>query len=233
MKTIDIITALNRYIDNLDEEKKGNYKYSLEKQIYNFCDVGILAELMNKLQADYRNEEAKKRGGNKLLKRQKLIEKLLKENSKTNKEQFSKCWIETIGGDDMQIYTNGFFIIALKKDSMVNVETIVDVPENHFKAEKFLVEFKENYNLKELEFDLVDIKQSFAQHMAYQKTKKPIYRDDRYLIEIGNALYNAEYFIDCVEALGDNVIFYQNEFNNQGSYFENENGIAMLLPCKW
>ena len=60
MKTIDIITDINTYL------KTGN--------------KAILTDLLNTLQIQYKHEEMKKKGGNAALKRQKIAEKILKQN---------------------------------------------------------------------------------------------------------------------------------------------------------
>ena len=47
-----------------------------------------------------------------------------------------------------------------------------------------------------------------------------------------NTGYNAEYFIDIVEALGTDAVLYQNEKSSGISYFEAESGRALLCPCR-
>ena len=118
MKTIDIITDLKTYINTLPEDDKKYIDYCIENKVFNISGVGLsmLAELLNRLQTDYRNEETKRQGGNVALKRQKIAEKVLKANQKDNiRPAFFKCFIEKINGDMMQIFGNQYFLIALKE----------------------------------------------------------------------------------------------------------------------
>lgn len=233
MKTLDIITALNMYVDTLSKEEQDLYNQSKEKNIY-LGNIGIIAKLASELEKDYKAEETKKKGGNELLKRQKLFEKLLKEVQKENgniRPQFNKCWIEKINGQPMQIFCNKYYIIALNENYFVDVPTEKELKDG-FRAEKFFIPIKQKQNLNRQDFDLSEIKMQRAQFKAEQKNIPPKKRIKKHLVDIGNSSYNSQYFINCVEALGKNSVFYQNQNILGMSYFESEIGIAGLLPCR-
>lgn len=214
MNTLNIITDINTY---LKTENKA-----------------ILTDLLNALQIEYRHEEAKKKGGNVALKRQKIAEKILKQNQKDGmKEQFFKCWIEEIDGERMQFFGNQYYIIALKEAFKTSAETETEAEKITFKASKFFD--KSQYTLNQIDFDLTEIKQYLAQFKAEQKQKPPKQRENRCVIPFGNIVdrgYNAEFLIDIIEALGTDAVFYQNQNSNGISIFEAEAGTALICPCR-
>lgn len=214
MNTLNIIADINTY---LKTENKA-----------------ILTDLLNALQIEYRHEEAKKKGGNIALKRQKIAEKILKQNQKDGmKEQFFKCWIEEIDGEKMQFFGNQYYIIALKEAFKTSAETETEAKKITFKAGKFFD--KSQYALNQIDFDLTEIKQYLAQFKAEQKQKPPKQRENRCVIPFGNIAdrgYNAEFLIDIIEALGTDVVFYQNQNSNGISIFEAEAGTALICPCR-
>ena len=212
MKTIDIITDINTYL------KTGN--------------KAILTDLLNTLQIQYKHEEMKKKGGNAALKRQKIAEKILKQNKKDGmKEQFFKCWIEEIDGEKMQFFGNQYYIIALKEAFKTSAETETEAEKITFKAGKIFD--KSQHELNQIDFDLTEIKQKLAEFKAEQK-RRPTKDRKNYkpIFKLGNTGYNAEYFIDIVEALGADAALYQNEKSSGISYFEAESGRALLCPCR-
>lgn len=212
MNTLNIIADINTY---LKTENKA-----------------ILTDLLNALQIEYRHEEAKKKGGNIALKRQKIAEKILKQNKKDGmKEQFFKCWIEEIDGEKMQFFGNQYYIIALKEAFKTSAETETEAEKITFKASKFFD--KSQYELNQIDFDLTEIKQYLAEFKAEQKQRPAKDRKNhRPIFALGNTGYNAEYFIDIVEALGTDVVLYQNEKSSGISYFEAEAGKALLCPYR-
>ena len=214
MKTIDIITDINTY---LKTENKA-----------------ILTDLLNTLQIDYRHEEAKKQGGNIALKRQKIAEKVLKANRKDNiRPAFFKCFTEEINGDMMQIFGNAYFLIALKEEYKTGADTHTpeDMQKFDFRPSKFFDFSGGTYN--KIDFDIADIKQKLSEFKAEQKQRPAKDRKNHHpIFALGNTGYNAEYFIDIVEALGTDAVLYQNEKSSGISYFEAESGMALLCPCR-
>ena len=214
MKTLEIITAVNTFLKTENKE--------------------ILTDLINALQVEYRHEETKRKGGNSALKRQKLIEKLLKQNKKNVPEarkQLYKLWYEEINGEQMQIYTNMYYIIALNRGNFVDVETETDAEKINFKVEGFLTE-KSNHDLTEMEVDICDIKQTIESFKAEQKQLPVKQRGGNAFYDVGNCRFNAEYLLNCIEALGNNVKFYVNEISVKPSYLSGEAGECMILPCR-
>lgn len=214
MNTLNIIADINTYLKT-------------ENKV-------ILTDLLNALQVEYRHEETKKKGGNIALKRQKIAEKILKQNQKNGmKEQFFKCWIEEIDGEKMQLFGNQYYIIALKEAFRTSAETETEAEKITFKAGKFFD--KSQYTLNQIDFDLTEIKQKFAEFKAEQKQKPPKQRENRCIMPFGNIAdrgYNAEFLIDIIEVLGTDAKFYQNENANGISIFEAEVGTALICPCR-
>lgn len=236
MKTIDIITDLKTYINTLSEDDKKYIDYCITNKVFNISGVGLsmLAGLLDRLQTDYRHEEAKKQGGNVALKRQKIAEKVLKANQKDNiRPAFFKCFTEEINGDMMQIFGNPYYLIALKEEYKTGADT--HTPEEmrkfDFRPSKFFDFSGGAYN--KIDFDLTDIKQKLAEFKAEQKQRPAKDRKNHHpIFALGNTGYNAEYFIDIVEVLGTDTVLYQNEKSSGISYFEAESGRALLCPCR-
>ena len=236
MKTIDIITDLKTYINTLSEDDKKYIDYCITNKVFNISGVGLsmLAGLLDRLQTDYRHEEAKRQGGNVALKRQKIAEKVLKANQKDNiRPAFFKCFIEEINGDMMQIFGNAYFLIALKEEYKTGADTHTpeEMQKFEFRPSKFFDFSGGTYN--KIDFDLTDIKQKLAEFKAEQKQRPAKERKNHHpIFALGNTGYNAEYFIDIVEALGTDAVLYQNEKSSGISYFEAESGRALLCPCR-
>lgn len=148
--------------------------------------------------------------------RQTLMEKLLRQidtRYSTERAKLKKCWIEENNGKQMQVFCNGYFIIMLNEDSMVDVP----MGENLGFAKKFFFDMKDDYTFNKMDFSLKEIK------AAYKGDKQ---------FDYGNSRYTTQYFIDCAGIVGKSAVFYQNENPIKPSYFEGCDGIAVLLPCK-
>lgn len=214
MNTLNIITDINTY---LKTENKA-----------------ILTDLLNALQIEYRHEEAKKKGGNIALKRQKIAEKILKANQKDNiRPAFFKCFTEDINGSTMQIFGSQYYLIALKEEYKTGADTHTpeEMQKFEFRPSKFFDFSGGTYN--KIDFDLTDIKQKLAEFKAEQKQRPAKDRKNHHpIFALGNTGYNAEYFIDIAEALGTDAVLYQNEKSSGISYFESEYGKAILCPCR-
>lgn len=236
MKTIDIITELKRYINTLSEDDKKYIDYCIKNKVFNISGVGLsmLAGLLDRLQTDYRHEEAKKQGGNIALKRQKIAEKVLKANQKDNiRPAFFKCFTEEINGDMMQIFGNAYFLIALKEEYKTGADTHTpeEMQKFDFRPSKFFDFSGGTYN--KIDFDIADIKQKLSEFKAEQKQRSTKERKNHHpIFALGNTGYNAEYFLDIVEALGADAVLYQNEKSLGISYFEAAAGKALLCPCR-
>lgn len=236
MNTLQVITELKSYINTLPEDDKKYIDYCITNKVFNISGVGLnmLAGLLDRLQTDYRHEEAKKQGGNVALKRQKIAEKVLKANQKDNiRPAFFKCFTEEINGDMMQIFGNAYFLIALKEEYKTGADTHTheEMQKFEFRPSKFFDFSGGTYN--KIDFDLTDIKQKLAEFKAEQKQRPAKDRKNHHpIFALGNTGYNAEYFIDIAEALGTDAVLYQNEKSSGISYFESEYGKAILCPCR-
>ena len=236
MNTLQVITEIKSYINTLPEDDKKYIDYCITNKVFNISGVGLsmLAGLLDRLQTDYRHEEAKKQGGNVALKRQKIAEKVLKANQKDNiRPAFFKCFTEEINGDMMQIFGNAYFLIALKEEYKTRADTHTpeEMQKFDFRPSKFFDFSGGTYN--KIDFDIADIKQKLAEFKAEQKQRPAKERKNHHpIFALGNTGYNAEYFIDIVEALGTDAVLYQNEKSSGISYFEAESGRALLCPCR-
>lgn len=235
MNTLSIITDLKTYINTLPEDERKYIDFCIEhKQTAKTMGIDILADLMIKLQTDYRHEEAKRQGGNIALKRQKIAEKVLKANQKDNiRPAFFKCFTEDINGSTMQIFGSQYYLIALKEEYKTGADTHTpeEMQKFEFRPSKFFDFSGGTYN--KIDFDLTDIKQKLAEFKAEQKQRPAKDRKNHHpIFALGNTGYNAEYFIDIAEALGTDAVLYQNEKSSGISYFESEYGKAILCPCR-
>ena len=61
MNTLQVITEIKSYINTLPEDDKKYIDYCITNKVFNISGVGLnmLAGLLDKLQTDYRHEEAK------------------------------------------------------------------------------------------------------------------------------------------------------------------------------
>ena len=228
MTTLQIITELKTYINTLSEEDKKYIDYCIKDRFFDLPGLGNLANLLDKLQTQYKHEEAKK-SGSPALKRQKVAEKILKANRGGVRPQFEKAWKETIRGEERQIFGCPYYIITLKDDYEANVETETEDGKITFRVDKF---FNEEQKTNKVDFDIAEVKQSLAEWKAEQKQKPAKMRDKSCTIKIGNSGYNAEFFINCYEAMGSGAELYQNENPCGVSYFEAESGTALIMPCR-
>ena len=236
MNTLQVITELKSYINTLPEDDKKYIDYCIKNNVFNISGVGLsmLAGLLDRLQTDYRHEEAKRQGGNIALKRQKIAEKVLKANQKDNiRPAFFKCFTEDINGSTMQIFGSQYYLIALKEEYKTGADTHTpeEMQKFEFRPSKFFDFSGGTYN--KIDFDLTDIKQKLAEFKAEQKQRPAKDRKNHHpIFALGNTGYNAEYFIDIAEALGTDAVLYQNEKSSGISYFESEYGKAILCPCR-
>ena len=236
MNTLQVITELKSYINTLPEDDKKYIDYCITNKVFNISGVGLsmLAGLLDRLQTDYRHEEAKRQGGNIALKRQKIAEKVLKANQKDNiRPAFFKCFTEDINGSTMQIFGSQYYLIALKEEYKTGADTHTpeEMQKFEFRPSKFFDFSGGTYN--KIDFDLTDTKQKLAEFKAQQKQRPAKDRKNHHpIFALGNTGYNAEYFIDIAEALGTDAVLYQNEKSSGISYFESEYGKAILCPCR-
>ena len=174
MNTLQVITELKSYINTLPEDDKKYIDYCITNKVFNISGVGLsmLAGLLDKLQIEYRHEEAKRQGGNIALKRQKIAEKVLKANQKDNiRPAFFKCFTEEIDGSTMQIFGSQYYLIALKEEYKTGADTHTpeEMQKFDFRPSKFFDFSGGTYN--KIDFDLADIKQKFAEFKADQKQR--------------------------------------------------------------
>lgn len=163
-------------------------------------------------------------------KSKKIIEKILKSNQKTpQRANLATCWMEEINGRRMQIATNLYYVIALYEEYQVDVPTET---ERIIINTKLVFDKRNTESVHKTDFNLVEIKKKLSEYKKRKKELPASALEDLGMIEMGNCLFNMEYFINCVEALGEDTILYLNEVNTHQSYFESSKGLAMLFPIK-
>ena len=124
-------------------------------------------------------------------------------------------------------------ISALKEEYKTGADTHTpeEMQKFNFRPSKFFDFSGGIYN--KIDFDIADIKQKLAEFKAEQKQRPAKERKNHHpIFALGNTGYNAEYFIDIIEALGTDAVLYQNEKSSGISYFEAESGEALLCPCR-
>lgn len=171
--------------------------------------------IVQELKQELKEKALKETHGNGYLKRSKLVSKLL---SKCFREDMQKAFYEKINGEDMQCcIIDGVCAFAFKKP--------LDLPTTEISS-LTVGKLIPNYSKFDIvAYDIAEIKTTLKLHKAEKKKENCI-------IEINGKCYNAQYFINVVEALGEDVTFYQDEKWNSLDVFENENGIAILCPVK-
>lgn len=174
-----------------------------------------LNAIVLELRQELKEKALKEMHGNTYLKRSKLVSKLL---SKCFREDMQKAFNEKINGENVQCcIINNHYAFAFKNP--------LDLPmaeESKFTFDKILPDYS---NFDKIEYDIAEIKTTLKLHKAEKKKEKCT-------IEIKKKCYDAQYFINVIEALGEDATFYQSEKWNSLDVFENENGVAVLCPCK-
>lgn len=174
-----------------------------------------LSEIVLELRQKLKEKALKETHGSTYLKRSKLVSKLL---SKCFREDMQKAFNEKINGENVQCcIIDDHYAFAFKNP--------LDLPmaeESKFTISKFLPDYS---SFDKVEYDIAEIKTTLKLHKAEKKKEKCI-------IEINKKCYDAQYFINVIEALGEDATFYQSEKWNSLDVFENKNGIAVLCPCK-
>ena len=97
MKTLDIITALNSYIQTFTPDEKETFDFyangGTTVSLSTGTGASILATLYNQLQEDYRTEELKKSRGTSYASRCKKVQKLMEGKDNANLEYLKKSWL--------------------------------------------------------------------------------------------------------------------------------------------
>lgn len=227
MKKEKIIANIESYVKTLREKEQLYYYSSLENAgdapiKKAFPNVGEpifeLAEIVQELKREIKEQAQKETKGNSFVKRSKLITKLLE---KSYDERSKKGIIEEINGEELQCcIIDGYYAFAFRE--RLDIPMIEAGTKQPFALQKVLP----NYNSFEVRnFDIAEIKTTLKMHKAAKKKEACI-------IDIGEKCYNAKYFIDVIDGLGGDIKLYQNKNTLGIDVFESENGIALLCPCR-
>lgn len=225
MKKEQIIANIERYVSTLSEADRKTFANALAaagstpvKQIYSPLPLFELAEVVQELKRELKEQAQKETRGNSFVKRSKLLTKLLATNER---EDLQKGFFEEINGEKMQCcIINGFYAFMLKNE--LDIPMIEESEKQPFTMARCLPEYK---HFNKAVFDIADIKTKIKTHKAKKdKTKCTI--------EISGKYYDAEFFIKVVDGLGGEITLYQSTDLRQCGVFESENGIAILMPCR-
>ncbi len=230
MKKEQIIANIERYVNTLNEADRNKFTTALEtagktqvpiKQVYPHINEPIfeLAEIVQELKKELKEQAQKETRGNTFVKRSKLIAKLIATNQR---EDMKKGFFEEINGDKMQCsIINGFYAFMLK--DALDIPMIEENEKQPFTMARCLPEYK---HFDKAVFDVADIKTKIKMHKAKKDKSKC-------MIEISGRWYDAEFFIKVVDGLGGDITLYHNTKDiRQCGVFESENGLAILMPCR-
>lgn len=224
-----IIANIETYINTLNEEEQKCFKTVLDvsekehkkvKKVYKdlFSPILELAEIVQELRQEIKEQAQKDTKGNSYVKRSKLITKLL---DKCYRVQFQTGFFEEMNGEKMQCCIIDAYYAFMFRNAL-------DIPmwgvegEPSYSVKKLIPDYRD---FKQCEYDIAEIRTALKLHKA-KKDKNPC------IIELNNKCYNAEYFINVVDGLGGDVKMYQDPNEVRIDVFESENGIAILCPSK-
>ncbi len=220
MKTEKIIAEIEEYVKSLD---------TAEQDFFFKCSNDLtakkgslplinLAVLVRDLKQELKQECAKSEKGASFASRQKLLQKLILKNP-DRMSQYQKGVYADIKMERMQTFIiNGHYAMAFHADSIFDIETVENQKE-WLDLNTVFPKDTDSYN--QVNYDISNIK-ALAKLIKSKKQKYPV--------RIGDAWYNAEYFLNVVKILGGNVKMMQSNNPLLPAYFESENGIAILLP---
>jgi hypothetical protein len=240
-----IIANIENYIATLTPTEQTMYKeclevaessYKLAKEIPFIVDkypkdsilkynpVLELVEITQELKRDIKEKMQKSTKGKSFVQRSKKLAKIIDENLK---DCLKKAWVEEIDGIQIQCSCyNGYYGFLLKEYLDVPMFTSEEKQNaGEYYLKKCVPPYKQDY--KSVEFDIADIKTKLSLH----KVKKD--KELECKVEIDGAIFNAQYFVNVVEILGENVIMYKHPDRNlEVVVFENDNGIGILVPMR-
>lgn len=218
-----IIANIEHYISVLSNEEKAEYikafEYTIDenkkaKEIY---PIVALAEIVQELERELKEQAQKEAKGNTFVKRSKLITKLL---DKSYNEKYAKGFIEEINGEKMICcIIDGFYCFALYD---IDIPMLAEGEKAQFTLSKILPDYK---SFAVCDFDIADIKTALKLHKAKKDKTKCV-------TEINGKYYDTSYFINVIDGLGGDIKMYQNSSPVAADIFESENGIALLMPCR-
>lgn len=221
-----IIANIESYVKTLREKEQIYYFSGLEnagetpiKKAYQNTPEPIfeLAEIVQELKREIKEQAQKEAKGNTFVKRSKLITKLLE---KSYNERFKKGFIEEINGEKMKCcIIDGFYAFMLYD---IDIPMIAEGERQDFTVKKAMPDYK---NFEICDFDIADIKTVLKLHKAQKDKTKCV-------VEINGKYYDAKFFIDVIDGLGGDIKMYQNPNKVAADIFESENGIALLMPCR-
>ena len=230
MKTLDIITALNSYIQTFtpDEKEAFDYYFKNALPVSNGTGASVLAALYNQLQEDYRTEELKKNRGISYAARCKKAQKLIEGEDNANLEYLKKSWVEN---KKQYACIGGYYGFIFDEKNRLDIPISEDPPKNLTEVLEDISDIKSK-NKTKIDFDRCAIKEQLATWKSAQKGKKKSEKEPSCLINIGAAYYNAQYILNIVDILGAETELYQNSSTPGAATFISPLGQAVLMDCR-
>lgn len=218
-----IIANIEHYIGILSNEEKAEYikafNYTIDenkkaKEIY---PIVALAEIVQTLELELKEQAQKETKGNTFVKRSKLITKLL---DKSFSEKYKKGFYEEINGEKMVCcLIDGYYAFMLYD---IDIPMLAEGEKAQFTLSNILPDYK---SFTVCDFDIADIKAALKLHKAKKDKTKCV-------TEINGKYYDTGYFINVIDGLGGDIKMYQNSNPIAADVFESENGLALLCPCR-
>lgn len=198
---------------------------AIKDSIFKYDPVLELVEIIQELKCDIKEKMQKSTKGKSFVTRSKKLTKLMLKNTMGS---YKKAVIEEINGIEMQccIVDGGFYAFVLKEHLDVLMFTSEESKNynNSFHSGKFKNSIPPYKDYKIVEFDIADIKAKLSLHKA--KKDKTVCE-----IEIDGTIFNAEYFVNVIDILGENITMYKHPtIINEMVVFENDKGIGLLFP---
>ena len=226
MKTERIYTELNRFIENLEDEKKNEMKTYIKSGSFPKWLTGaenenlrIVFDLLIEAKNELENQKAKSNGTTGM---KKTAEKIIKHAVENGRGYWARAFRTDEG---KYLFCDGYRLI----ESPDNFGFEIADDENHKFAGFFkLAEESNQDETRELP--------TVAYLTEYIRSeKKQIGKYDKVTYGLGDGLpaFNAEYLKIILQAVGDNAVMkYQHGHECAMTIFHGDNGRAILMPVK-
>ena len=231
MKTLDIITALNSYIQTFTPDEKETFDFyangGTTVSLSTGTGASILATLYNQLQEDYRTEELKKNRGASYVSRCKKVQKLMEGKDNAYLEYLKKSCIDN---GKQYICVGGYYGFIFDEKNRLDIP-ITDEPQKSVTKRMEDVSDIESNKKTKIAFDICSIKEQLADWKSKQKGKKKEDKEPYFVINVGATYYNPQYILNIIDILGAETELYQNSNKMGVATFISPFGKAFLMPC--
>ena len=179
-----------------------------------------ILEIINLCKQEIVEETAKIKGGNSLLKRTKLAQKLI---SKMDDWKIKKhgAHFDIIGDKTYQVFgIDGYYVFALEEP----LEGLLPSDDDHANYSRCFNKAIYSNPITITNKDIVELET----HIRIKKAEQP--KKTNVLYDFGKKRYNAEYLLNCYTILGGDITLYQND--STFDILESQNGKALICNVK-